>query len=73
MVAFLKSLTDERVRLQQAPFDHPQLFVPNGQVGSQVAVTEDSAHPGQAVDEILEIPAVGKNGGPPLPNFLQSP
>ncbi|MBK5277179.1 MAG: hypothetical protein JJE30_19290 [Desulfuromonadales bacterium] len=30
MVAFLKSLTDERVRNQSAPFDHPELFVPNG-------------------------------------------
>ncbi len=30
VVAFLLALTDERVRLQQAPFDHPQLFIPNG-------------------------------------------
>ena len=30
MVAFLKALTDERVRWEQAPFDHPQLFVRNG-------------------------------------------
>jgi cytochrome c peroxidase len=73
MVAFLKSLTDERVRNRQAPFDHPQLFVPNGQVGDDVAVAEDSAHPGQAVDQMLEIPAVGKHGGPPLPNFLAGP
>jgi cytochrome c peroxidase len=73
MVAFLMSLTDERVRFQQAPFDHPQLFVPNGQVGNDVAVVEDSAKPGQALDQMLEIPAVGKHGGPPLPNFLQNP
>ena len=70
MVAFLRSLTDERVRFRQAPFDHPQLFVPNGQVGDDVAVVEDSAHPIQAVDQMLEIPAVGRDGGPPLPNFL---
>src|SRR5207247_6897641 len=30
LVSFLKSLTDERVRQERAPFDHPQLFVPNG-------------------------------------------
>src|SRR5262249_10333544 len=28
LVSFLLSLTDERVRLEQAPFDHPELFVP---------------------------------------------
>ena len=30
VVAFLKSLTDERVRTQSAPFDHPSLIVPAG-------------------------------------------
>jgi hypothetical protein len=30
MVAFLKTLTDERVRNHSAPFDHPELLVPNG-------------------------------------------
>ena len=30
LVAFLQSLTDERVRNQSAPFDHPEIFVPNG-------------------------------------------
>lgn len=30
LVAFLKSLTDERVRNESAPFDHPELFIPNG-------------------------------------------
>ncbi len=28
LVAFLESLTDERVLYRRAPFDHPQLFVP---------------------------------------------
>jgi cytochrome c peroxidase len=28
LVSFLLSLTDERVRLEQAPFDHPELFIP---------------------------------------------
>jgi cytochrome c peroxidase len=30
MVEFMKSLTDERVRNHSAPFDHPELFVPEG-------------------------------------------
>jgi hypothetical protein len=30
LVAFLKSLTDPRVVAESAPFDHPELFVPEG-------------------------------------------
>jgi cytochrome c peroxidase len=75
LVAFLKGLTDERVRNQKAPFDHPQLFVPNGHPGNQNSVTIDpnvKTNDGttQATDALLEIPAVGRNGGNPLPNFL---
>ena len=77
LVAFLKALTDERVRLQKAPFDHPQLFVPNGHPGNQNSVTNDpnvqtQDDTKQATDALLEIPAVGRNGGNPLPNFLAS-
>jgi hypothetical protein len=28
LVSFLLSLTDQRVRLEQGPFDHPELLVP---------------------------------------------
>ena len=70
LVAFLKSLTDDRVRYDKAPFDHPQLFVPNGHPGNQNSVT-DSGN-GQATDQLLEIPAVGRNGGNGTPNFLAS-
>ncbi|KAB8330813.1 cytochrome C peroxidase [Scytonema tolypothrichoides VB-61278] len=75
LVAFMKGLTDERVRNQKAPFDHPQLFVPNGHPGNQNSVTIDpnvKTNDGvtQATDSLLEIPAVGRNGGNPLPNFL---
>ncbi len=31
LVAFLKALTDDRVRFERAPFDHPELCVPIGQ------------------------------------------
>ncbi len=29
VIAFMKTLTDERVRWQRAPFDHPSLVIPN--------------------------------------------
>lgn len=70
LVAFLKALTDERVRYRKAPFDHPQLFIPNGHPGDQNNVTDDGE--GNATDELLEIPAVGANGGAPLPTFTDS-
>lgn len=67
LVAFLNALTDERVRLRKAPFDHPQLLIPNGHPGDQMGVTDDGK--GHATDEMLEIPAVGAKGGDPLPTF----
>jgi cytochrome c peroxidase len=75
LVVFMKGLTDERVRFQKAPFDHPSLMVPNGHPGDQNAVAVDSnVQTGndfkQAQDALLEIPAVGRNGGNPTPNFL---
>ena len=30
LVAFLQSMTDDRVRNQAAPFDHPEILIPNG-------------------------------------------
>jgi len=72
LVAFLESLTDERVLHRRAPFDHPQLFVPNGHPGDEVA-TVDTDGDGLADDELVEIPAVGAAGGDPLPGFLEGP
>jgi hypothetical protein len=69
LLAFLLALTDERVRYQRAPFDHPQLFTPNGQVGDEIRVITDGA--GKALDVWWEIPAVGRHGGTPLPRFLE--
>ena len=68
LVAFLKTLTDERVRRAAAPFDHPQLFVPNGHPGDHRSVAQEG---GQAVDSYVEIPATGRRGGRPLPGFLE--
>jgi cytochrome c peroxidase len=61
LTAFLQSLTDERVRYERAPFDHPQLFVPNGHPGDEKSVTATSGN-GLAKDRVLVVPAVGKNG-----------
>jgi len=72
LVAFLVSLTDERVRYERAPFDHPQLFVTNGHPGDRNAVTDDGS--GQATTTVVELPAVGRNGtAVPRPNFLGVP
>jgi cytochrome c peroxidase len=57
VIAFMLALTDERVRYQKAPFDHPQLFVPNG-----------DAAPG--IDNLIEVPPTGAAGGQPLQRFL---
>jgi cytochrome c peroxidase len=69
LVAFMQSLTDDRVRFERAPFDHPQLFITNGHPGDQNAVTNDGS--GQATTTLVELPAVGRNGiSTPQPNFL---
>ncbi|MFQ5510085.1 MAG: cytochrome-c peroxidase, partial [Leptospirillia bacterium] len=69
VVSFLLTLTDERVRNQSAPFDHPQLFVSNGHPGDDAA-TVDSDGDGIADDNMVEIPAVGAAGGAPIQGFL---
>jgi cytochrome c peroxidase len=69
LVAFMRSLTDQRVVTRKAPFDHPQLFVPNGhQVGSNGVPVPA---PDGVADILVEIPATGRNGGTPLRMFLQ--
>jgi cytochrome c peroxidase len=75
LVDFLRNgLTDPRTVAQAAPFDHPELTVPFGEmVGANgYPVQKDPNHPGQAMDGHLQIPAVGKNGGKPFPTFLEN-
>ena len=70
LVSFLKSLTDERVRYNRAPFDHPELLVPDGQLGDTQRVFDDTT--GKAIDRFKWIPPVGRNGLPVPPrNFLE--
>src|SRR6266849_4687863 len=56
LVAFLKSLTDDRVRCHAAPFDHPELTVSNG---NDPAAAPNGAN---AAENTITIAAVGKNG-----------
>jgi len=70
IVAFLEALTDERVLHRRAPFDHPQIFVPNGHPGGPKSTT-DANKDALADDIMLEISAVGAAGGNPLPGFLE--
>ncbi|NRA74323.1 MAG: hypothetical protein HRU16_00155 [Planctomycetes bacterium] len=61
MVAFLESLTDDRVRWERAPFDHPEIMVPEG--GETLAngdvITDID---GVAIDRFKTLPAVGAQG-----------
>jgi cytochrome c peroxidase len=58
LVAFLLSLTDERVRWQKAPFDHPALCAPNGEFKAGIGLQ-------------ICLPAVGVGGdSKPLQPFL---
>ena len=61
LVAFLKTLTDDRVRWEKAPFDHPSLTLPNGHIGDENKVTFNKASH-QAKQETIELPAVGASG-----------
>jgi hypothetical protein len=80
LVKFLLTLTDQRVRWEMAPFDHPQLFVPNG---NNTGATHPTLGAGYADDIIMTLPAVGAAGrsvlstvgaypagNSPVPNFL---
>lgn len=68
LIAFLKALTDERVRYHRAPFDHPQLDVPNGYIGDHTGIQNNGT--GQGKENLLKIPAVGRGGvRTPLPTF----
>ena len=79
LVAFLRNaMTDPRVRYERAPFDHPQLFVPNGHPTARNGRTpiwsRNTNGTPIAEDQYLEIRAVGANGvRRPQQNFLGLP
>ena len=72
IVAFLKALTDDRVRFERAPFDHPSLCVPVGHVESAGVLQRDGTSSGTsaALDLFALVAAVGAGGnGVPLQTF----
>lgn len=77
LVAFLLSLTDERVRLQKAPFDHPSLCLPQGAVGDTLWMKPDASNSINGADDLLNsfcLPEVGAAGSNvPLKTFLSLP
>jgi len=75
LVAFLKSLSDDRVRFERAPFDHPELCVA---VGEELVRppdvlrvdNTDARFAMSAVDRWALVPGVGAGGNPvPLQTF----
>ena len=71
LVSFMKALTDDRVRYKRAPFDHPQLRVPNGvELDANGAPVYDG---GRAKDAWIDIAAVGRSGLSVAPSaFLEN-
>jgi hypothetical protein len=75
LVAFLKRpLTDDRVRWEKAPFDHPGLTIANGHLGNESLVTDLNLD-SKADDNPVILLAVGAGGRTiltgPLTPFLQ--
>ncbi|MCA9079396.1 MAG: hypothetical protein KDA58_02510 [Planctomycetaceae bacterium] len=60
VVAFMKSLTDDRVRRNAAPFDRPEFFVPVGHRDVRRGVARDSLH---------RLPPTGQDGGAEVASF----
>ncbi|MBL8178904.1 MAG: hypothetical protein JNK48_29795 [Bryobacterales bacterium] len=72
LVAFLKSLTDDRVKYDRAPFDHPELCVPAGHVetGPGLLAAGGDPFPRSAAERFVSIPAAGAGGhAVPLQTF----
>ena len=72
IAAFLRALSDERVRFQRAPFDHPSLCVPVGHAESAPGQIEADPSTGgaSAADRWALVPQVGRDGAAvPLQTF----
>jgi cytochrome c peroxidase len=71
VVDFLTSLTDDRVRFQRAPFDHPELVLNSGAPGGEIGILADLNIAGQAADANIDLVAVGAGGSAtPVATFL---
>lgn len=70
MPAFLRALSDDRVRFERAPFDHPALCVSIGHVEPADPRETGRPKPGSVPDRWALVPAVGARGNPvPLQTF----
>ncbi len=70
LVAFMKALSDDRVKFQRAPFDHPELCIPNGHTNT--VQTADARFTLSADENWVAIPATGKSGtAAPLQTFTE--
>jgi cytochrome c peroxidase len=79
LIDFVLTLTDERVRWEQAPFDHPEVFVPLdgrapensfGRPGFLAGTTGDCLGFAGAGPCFRQIPAVGAAGNPYGPDLI---
>jgi cytochrome c peroxidase len=74
LVAFMKALSDDRVRFERAPFDHPELCIPVGQLESAAGGLQPQTSGGSfalsAADKWALLPEVGREGNTaPLQTF----
>ena len=74
LVAFLEAMTDDRVRFERAPFDHPALCVPTGyDEAAEGGLPRDESAAGSepiAADRWALVAAVGRDGNTvPLQTF----
>ena len=71
LLQLMLEMTDPRVEKMSAPFDHPELSIPNGHtIKAGTTSTVINRGDGAAKDDVKIIPATGKNGGAPLRRFL---
>lgn len=75
IVEFLKAMTDDRVRYERAPFDHPSLCVPTGYAENRPGVLTADTSPQNsdaAADLWALVPLVGQAGNAvPLQTFSE--
>ncbi|MCC7010275.1 MAG: cytochrome-c peroxidase [Acidobacteria bacterium] len=71
MPAFMASFTDDRVKFERAPFDHPELCVAIGHAVSEPdGATPQAAPPRLADERWARVPAIGAGGNRvPLQTF----
>jgi cytochrome c peroxidase len=71
LLQLMLEMTDPRVENMSAPFDHPELSIPNGHtLKAGTTSTLINRGDGAAKDDVKVIPATGRTGGTPLRRFL---